>query len=777
MSQPGSGSGFLLEPDMPEAESSGVLEHAKQKKFSSGSLGGDVSRPKVVTVKHPESNKLKPTAKKNKQPIQADLDVTKEFVRCREEGLKRLDLSKSNITQLPPTVRDLHHLLELYLYGNKLVHLPAEIGCLTNLQTLALSENSLTSLPDSLENLRSLKVLDLRHNKLNDIPEVVYNLTSLTTLFLRFNRIRYVGEEIRYLTSLTMLSLRENKIKELPAGIGQLVNLLTFDVSHNHLEHLPEEIGQCINLSTLDLQHNELLDIPDSIGQLQQLTRLGLRYNRLTQIPASLSNCKHMDEFNVEGNTISQLPEGLLSSLSELTSITLSRNNFSAYPSGGPSQFTNVDSINLEHNQIDKIPYGIFSRAKHLTKLNMKENQLTSLPLDVGTWTNMVELNLGTNQLSKLPDDIQCLQSLEVLVLSNNLCGGYLPVSKATGVGSGRKPTGAIAERSGLLRELQRLIIQSNQLTSLPRAIGHLTSLVFLSIGENNLAFLPEEIGTLENLESLYINDNPTLHNLPFELALCSNLQIMSIENCPLSQIPAEIVAGGPSWVHIVPCDVHAMLRLVLIITLSLCGFSQSDVVVPKSPPKPWQAALMARYIMHKSDWVSIATISTQDAIKGYPFVGLKSLSDGPASNSTGVPYLYMSEMDVSGQDVEINKKVTIMATLAQSDYCRAENLDPQDPRCAKLIISGTFVKISNSSAEYKFGQNSLFERHPTMKNWPINHKFYVAKVDPVQIDVLDYFGGIKHVTIQDYFDANITNIINAEVQFSKVTVLQIDSY
>lgn len=57
------------------------------------------------------------------------------------------------------------------------------------------------------------------------------------------------------------------------------------------------------------------------------------------------------------------------------------------------------------------------------------------------------------------------------------------------------------------------------------------------------------ETGTLENLESLYINDNQNLHSLPFELALCSNLQIMSIENCPLSQIPPEIVSGGPSLV------------------------------------------------------------------------------------------------------------------------------------------------------------------------------------------------------------------------------------
>ena len=126
--------------------------------------------------------------------------------------------------------------------------------------------------------------------------------------------------------------------------------------------------------------------------------------------------------------------------------------------------------------------------------------------------------------------------------------------------------------------------------------------LQYLSVGENYLSFLPEvgflsrksqkkelclicilclqEIGSLEALESLYVNDNPNLHALPFELALCSNLQvhqpyicddhkniesfcffntirkdnflffqIMSIENCPLSQIPTEIVSGGPSLV------------------------------------------------------------------------------------------------------------------------------------------------------------------------------------------------------------------------------------
>lgn len=63
-----------------------------------------------------------------------------------------------------------------------------------------------------------------------------------------------------------------------------------------------------------------------------------------------------------------------------------------------------------------------------------------------------------------------------------------------------------------------------------------------------NYAFI-QKTGQLQNLESLYINDNPNLHKLPSELALCTNLQIMSIENCPLTDLPPDVIVGGPSMV------------------------------------------------------------------------------------------------------------------------------------------------------------------------------------------------------------------------------------
>ncbi|EEZ99047.1 protein CREG1 [Tribolium castaneum] len=211
--------------------------------------------------------------------------------------------------------------------------------------------------------------------------------------------------------------------------------------------------------------------------------------------------------------------------------------------------------------------------------------------------------------------------------------------------------------------------------------------------------------------------------------------------------------------------------EVALLLVFAQLGLCRILIIAP-SPPQPNEVAKMARYIMRNSDWVSIATTSTQKAIQGYPFVSLKSVSDGPLTNSTGIPYLYMTDLDVSGQDINKDNRCTIMASLAESDYCKQKDFDPQDPRCAKLIITGKMLKIDKSSPEYQFGQDALFSKHPSMKWWPKDHDFYVSKVDIEQIAVLDFFGGIKYVSKEDYFSANetISDIPFAKVEFVEMT-------
>lgn len=56
-----------------------------------------------------------------------------------------------------------------------------------------------------------------------------------------------------------------------------------------------------------------------------------------------------------------------------------------------------------------------------------------------------------------------------------------------------------------ILLIFQKLVLTNNQLTTLPRGIGHLTNLTHLGLGENLLTHLPEEIGmNLWTLDSAY---------------------------------------------------------------------------------------------------------------------------------------------------------------------------------------------------------------------------------------------------------------------------------
>lgn len=72
-------------------------------------------------------------------------------------------------------------------------------------------------------------------------------------------------------------------------------------------------------------------------------------------------------------------------------------------------------------------------------------------------------------------------------------------------------------------------------------------------------------------------------------------------------------------------------------------------------PPAPSEAVKMARYIVHNADWTTVATISTLPHIRHYPFVNVLSVSDGPVGKGSGIPYLYMTELDMTPHDLAVS--------------------------------------------------------------------------------------------------------------------------
>ncbi|XP_060754664.1 protein CREG1 [Neoarius graeffei] len=191
---------------------------------------------------------------------------------------------------------------------------------------------------------------------------------------------------------------------------------------------------------------------------------------------------------------------------------------------------------------------------------------------------------------------------------------------------------------------------------------------------------------------------------------------------------------------------VRSMAAVVLFV-LSLAAAAAQLKIPPHE-----EVARMARFVVNRCDWASVATISTHEPVKGQPFSNAFSISDGPLGNGTGTPYMYLTQLEISVQDLQVNPQASLSVSLAQTHFCKHKGYDPQSPLCAHIILSGSVQAVNGTEAE--FAKKVLFSRHPEMIDWPSDHNWFFAKMAISQVWVLDYFGGVKVVSPEDYYKA-----------------------
>ena len=133
-----------------------------------------------------------------------------------------------------------------------------------------------------------------------------------------------------------------------------------------------------------------------------------------------------------------------------------------------------------------------------------------------------------------------------------------------------------LPEVMGQLTALRELYLYNNQLTALNELIGRLAALRELYLDNNRLSTLPESLGQLAALQTLSLSDNQ-LTKLPDSLGQLTLLQSLSLDNNQLTQLPESVGRlTALQWLYLHDNQLatlpEALGQLAALQTLSLSG-------------------------------------------------------------------------------------------------------------------------------------------------------------------------------------------------------------
>ncbi|KAG7035347.1 LRR repeats and ubiquitin-like domain-containing protein [Cucurbita argyrosperma subsp. argyrosperma] len=164
-------------------------------------------------------------------------------------------------------------------------------------------------------------------------------------------------------------------------------------------------------------------------------------------------------------------------------------------------------------------------RWKATGVIALSDCNLKAIPDEVWSCeTSARVLDLSNNSIKHVPSQVSCLSSTQKLLLNVN------EISDASISWDGL----------AFLKRLTVLSLSHNLLTTLPSALGSLTSLKQLHVTNNKLTSIPDEIRFLIQLEVLKVSNN-RISIVPSTLGECSSLTEVDLSSNLLSELPETL--------------------------------------------------------------------------------------------------------------------------------------------------------------------------------------------------------------------------------------------
>ncbi|XP_060731146.1 PH domain leucine-rich repeat-containing protein phosphatase 1 [Tachysurus vachellii] len=464
--------------------------------------------------------------------------------------LTELNLSCNCISNLHPSVGNMHNLQTLLLDGNMLSSLPAELGSLQRLCYLGLSFNEFSGVPSVLEKLSAVERLCMAGNRVEQLMLQTFRLLSIKYVDLRLNRISSViPDQPDFLRHVTQLDVRDNRLSELDASLFPRLEVL-----HCQRNRITRLRLRGSTLKALYASNNEIRDLEAS-PIASNLTYVDISRNCLEVLPAWLSDSKKLEVMDVSHNYIRELPQWLFCSNS-LRKVLAGHNRLQRLPERVEKPL--VEVLDVQHNQLVELPCNLFLKSNSLRCLNASANKLESLPpssLSDESNSILQELYLTNNYLTdKCVPLLTGHTHLRVLHMAYNHLQTF-PASKMA-----------------KLEELEEVDLSGNRLKAIPTTILNCRRMHTLIAHSNTIEVFPEvmqlmdmkcvdlscnelvEITLPENLppklQELDLTGNPRLSLNHKTLEQLNNIRCFRIDPPPTS-FSANEAAGGPAvWSH-----------------------------------------------------------------------------------------------------------------------------------------------------------------------------------------------------------------------------------
>ncbi|KAI3713198.1 hypothetical protein L1987_71771 [Smallanthus sonchifolius] len=193
------------------------------------------------------------------------------------------------------------------------------------------------------------------------------------------------------------------------------------------------------------------------------------------------------------------------------------------------------------------------------------------------------------------------------------------------------------------------------------------------------------------------------------------------------------------------------VLNLISFVLIVFGGSVHSTIPIrtlSQDRPNRSNGPTFARWLVSENTWGVLSTIA--DDLGGAPFGDVVSYSDGEPYHGTGIPYFYLTTLDPTARYALKDHRSSF--TISEYPLGTCGKIDPENPTCSKITLTGKLNEVEAKSEEAGMAKKALFSKHVEMKNWPKDHTFKVYKLDIEDIFLIDFYGGSKSVTVDQYF-------------------------